>query len=270
MALPILNWINRQYPGSYKYWHLARKCAQAAPLFLNHPLIDKIVITDCDEGFGPKDIELAKSCDLVINTMPPHPFGEFWHNDRSMVEETWVQAGIPLSEFHSLPADEKIPKLYRWFETNLRPKTIAVHCFAGYGRDGQRSPSAAWWIDLLKAVTKDYTVVRLGHPNEPDFSDDFPYNRFVDLRDLSFIDQVKQALDTSLYIGTDSGMSLVVGAYSHPQVSLLTNWNKNHTKNPLCLQPINKNNTSLFNEYSLGGCSGIPKESVINTIKLYV
>jgi hypothetical protein len=60
-----------------------------------------------------------------------------------------------------------------------------------------------------------------------------------------------------------------MGAYSHPQVSLITNWNVNHTENPLCLQPVNKNNISLFNEFKNGGCSGISHESVLEKIKLF-
>lgn len=270
MSLPVLHWLEKKYPNSYKYWHLARKCSQAAPLFFGHKLIDKIQITDCEEGFGPNDFELSKECNIVFNTTPPHPFGEYWHNDRSMVEETWVQSGLPLLEYYNLTEEEKHPKLYKWFNTTKREKTIAIHCFAGYGRDNMRSPSKEWWEKMIRLLwDNDYQIIRLGHSREPLFFENLDFIP-EDVRNLSFIEQIQIALGSSAYIGTDSGFSLAMGAYSHPQVTLLTNWNNGHTKNPLCLQPINKNNISLFNEYKNNGCSGISQEKVLESIKLLI
>jgi len=252
MSLPVLQFVEKRRPNSYKYWHVAKKCSQSAPLFYNHPLIDKIVITDCEEGFGPKDIELAKQCDFVFNTTPQHPFGECWHDHRNMLQETWVMAGIDLKEFEALTEEEKTPSLTKWFNTNRESNTIAVHCFAGYGRDNHRSPNKEWWAELIESLTKQgFKVIRLGHPKEPELT------KCNDLRHLSFLEQIQIALGCDMYIGTDSGFSLVMGAYSHPQITLLTNWNVNHFQNPTCLQPINKNNISLFNEFIKGGCSGI-------------
>jgi ADP-heptose:LPS heptosyltransferase len=262
MSLPVLRFVEKRRPNSYKYWHVAKKCSQSAPLFYNHPLIDKIVITDCEEGFGPKDIELAKQCDFVFNTTPQHPFGEYWHDHRSMLQETWVMAGIDLKEFEALTEEEKTPSLTRWFNTNREASTIAVHCFAGYGRDNRRSPNKEWWTELIESLTKQgFKVIRLGHPKEPELIN------CNDLRHLSFLEQIQIALGCDMCIGTDSGFSLVMGAYTHPQITLLTNWNVNHFQNPTCLQPINKNNISLFNEFIKGGCSGISKDKVLENIK---
>jgi ADP-heptose:LPS heptosyltransferase len=226
-----------------------------------------------DDGFDEIDRDLFYSCSIKTNVRPPHPFGEQWHNERSMVEETWVQAGLKLEEYHSLPENQKYPKLFKWFNTEKREKTIAIHCFAGYGRDNQRSPSKEWNIELIRILIKDgYSVIRLGHPNEPTFyfNDFSECNNLFDLRNKSFIEQIQIALGCSAYIGTDSGFSLAMGAYGHPQVSLITNWNAHHTKNPLCLQPLNKNNISLFNEFKDGGCSGIEQEKVLESLKLLV
>jgi len=265
MSLPVLNFIEKRRPNSYKYWHIAKKCSQAAPLFYNHPLIDKIVITDCEEGFGPKDIALSKECDFVFNTTPQHPFGEYWHDHRNMLEETWIMAGIRLSEFDNLTEEQRIPSLVKWFNTDKINKSIAIHCFAGYGRDNHRSPNQEWWQELINCLLKEgFKIIRLGHPREPNI------DGCEDLRNLSFFEQVQISLGCTLYIGTDSGFSLTIGAYSHPQITLLTNWNINHTENPTCLQPINKNNITLFNEFKQGGCSGIAKEKVLETIKKLV
>jgi ADP-heptose:LPS heptosyltransferase len=182
-------------------------------------------------------------------------------------------AGIPLDELYQMPEEDRIPKLYRWFDTEQREKTIGIHCFAGYGRDNQRSTSKEWSMELIKILIKnDFRVIRLGHSQEPSFYfndySEIGYDHFFDLRKLSFIEQIQIALGCSAYIGTDSGFSLAMGAYSHPQVSLITNWNANHTTNDLCLQPVNKNNISLFNEYKNGGCSGINQEKVLESLKL--
>ena len=55
MGLPILNYYEKKYPGSYKYWVIQKKCAQCAPLYFNHPLIDRIKITDEWDEFGDYD-----------------------------------------------------------------------------------------------------------------------------------------------------------------------------------------------------------------------
>lgn len=272
MALPLLNYFEKIYPNSYKYWHLAKKCSQASSLFLNHPLIDKILISDCEEGFGPKDLEICKTCDIVINTTPLHPYEQDWHNYRNMYEETWVMAGLPLEEYYKLSAEEQKPKLYKWFDTNRRKKTIAIHCFAGYGRDNHRSPSGIYWEHLIsKLIQSGYDIFRLGHPNDRPLSGQINYIShpknyvFKNLCNLSFIEQIQIALECNLYIGTDSGFSLIMGAYNEiPQLTLLTNWNIGHKQNFNCLSPNNEKNITLFAEKN---CDNIPQELILEKIK---
>lgn len=273
VSLNVLNWLELKYPNSFKYWHLAKKCSQAADLFLNHPLINQIVITDCEEGFGPKDIELANQCDIVFNTTPLHPLGEYWHSHRNMYEETWIMADIPLTEFHNLDKELQKPKLYKWFDIEKLPKTAILHCFAGYGHKNNRSCSQNWWeymiVDLIK---NDYDVIRLGHSNEPKFYSDAESEecdpcRFKDLRHLGFMDQVKLALGGSFFISSDTGFSLVMGAYNDiPQITLCTNWNIGHFQNFECLAPNNDKNITLFAE---GSCSNIPREKILDIIQSF-
>lgn len=265
MALPILNWIENRIPHSYKFWSILRKCSQASPLYFNHPLIDKIVISDFNEGFGETDKFYSDQCNLKFNTRPQHLFEQDWHNYRDMYEETWVMAGLPLKEYHELSKEQQKPKLYKWFDVEKKPKTIAIHCFAGYGKDNHRSPSQEWWEKIIRLLWDNgYSVVRLGHPNEPHFFIDLDF-RPKDIRNLSLIDQVKIALGCDLYIGTDSGFSLIMGAYNDiPQITLLTNWNAGHKCNFTCLSPNNDKNFSLF---AVGNCGNISQEKVLETIK---
>ena len=55
-SLPTLLYFEKKYPGSYKIWPIEKKVSFIAPLFLNHPLIDKIKISG---GWG----EFNGKCD---------------------------------------------------------------------------------------------------------------------------------------------------------------------------------------------------------------
>lgn len=273
MALPMLHFLEHSFPDSYKYWSILRKCSQAAPLYLNHPLIDKVVVSDFDEGFGENDAAVFESCGIRIPTRPQHKYND-WYNKYSMLKETWLMAGLKEVDFDNMSESERTPKLYPWWQGADKNMAIVVHCFAGYGRDNHRSPSKAWWERMITQLVNDGNkVIRVGHPNEPVFFIDRkncvkygPQDGFDDYRGLSFLEQVQLSVSSRAYIGTDSGFSLVMGAYSHPQVTLLTNWNVGHTHNPLSLQPINRNNISLFNKIDDGGCSGISQEKVLESL----
>lgn len=266
MALPMLYYFEKQYPNSYKYWSILRKCSQAAPLYFNHPLIDKIVISDYNEGFGDNDRLIVEDCDVVVNTRPEHKYID-WYNQYSMLQETWLMAGLSEIEFDQLNDFQKIPKLYKWFDIKKYEKAIAIHCFAGYGRDNHRSPNKEWWDEIVNILMEQgYQVFRFGHPNEPYLQQRWAHG-FFDCRNASFIEQIQMTLGCNCYVGTDSGFSLAIGAYSHPQITLLTNWNIGHISNFYALQPINKNNISIFNPIDQEGCSGIPHEKILETIK---
>ncbi len=228
-ALPILTFLEKKYPDSYKYWQIARKCAQCAPIYFNHPLIDKIVISDCDEGIGPKDKLIMDSCDIKFNLMPQHPLEQDWPNYRNIYEETWLMAGLSMSDYNLLSAEEKKPKLYKWFETTKlsNKKSIALWAGANYGKDNFRCPSLSWYNKLSTLLMKNgYEIFQFGHPK------DIKVDHSNDLRNLSFFDQIKQTLSCDIMIGGDSGSSLIIGAYELiPQVSLLTRHWYNHKIN---------------------------------------
>lgn len=236
MALPILNWVERQWPGSYKHWQIARKCAQAAPIYLNHPLIDRIVISDGEEGMGPADRAIAETCQVQFDLMPRHPTGDDWPNHRNIYEETWVMAGLALADYHTLPADEQRPKLVRWFDVG-HTDAIAIWPFAGYGKEPKRSPSREWYISLIERLrSAGFQVLQYGHPRDPLLVYD-AYDR----RGLSFFDQVKETVGCDLVISTDSGSGLIFAAYEMPQVTILANHWPGHTHNLTAFAPLNPN-----------------------------
>lgn len=259
MALPILNILEDAYPRSYKYWQIARKCAQSAPIYYNHPLIDKIVISDCLEGMGPKDREIAATCNIVLNTTPNHPFEHDWPNYRNIFEETWVMAGLPLDAYHSLPREKQRPKLYQWWEWDRRPKTIAIWPCANYGTEAKRSPNQSWYNSLVTLLRSlGYKTIQCGHPR------DFFINCDNDARDKTFFEQIQISLSCDLTIGTDSGAGLVIGAYEANQISLLTNHFTGHTKNLYAFGTNNPNNYSFLGE---GDPNRIIIDEVANKVK---
>lgn len=263
MAEPLLTLLEKKYPGSFKYWQIARKCQQGEPLFRHHPLIDQIVISDCEEGQGPKDLEIMQTCQLVLNTTPNHR-DDLFPNFRNIYEETAHMAGFSEEDYSLLSEEEKRPKLYRWFDTeNLGPKTIACWPVAGYAKWHSRNPSQQWYEKLFSALYADgFIIYQFGHPNDYTFA---PHPQHIDCRHLSFFDQIKKSLGTSIALATDSGSSLVLGAYSFNQISLLTNhWeNPRHIRNFYAFGTNNINNYSFF---GLGGCDNISQSDVIAKI----
>ena len=61
MSLPQLTYFKKKYPSSYIYFVIHKKIAYCAPLFLNHPLIDNIRISQEWSGFGDEDYKIKWS-----------------------------------------------------------------------------------------------------------------------------------------------------------------------------------------------------------------
>ena len=273
MSLPMLTYFEKKYNGSYKNFLIEKKCSQAAPLFFNHPLIDRIKITDNWDSFGPNDLELADQCDIVISNKPKNT-SELWYNHNSCVIETAAMRGITDIQ-DVLTEDELFPKLYKWFDVGLPDvhstysksgsgdkkydNVISIWPFAG---SPGRSPSKEWWQTCIgELIGNGYDVFHFGMPSDPRLSDSKNYYTFPH---ISYFEQVKAALATRLSIGTDSGAMWVMGAYSHPAINLMTNWLPNHNSNLLALEPKNKNGTTL---YAKDSCDSISIVDVLSRIK---
>jgi len=273
MALPMLTYFEKKYPNSYKYWVIDKKCAQCAPLYFNHPLIDRIKITDEWDSFGPRDRALMQTCDMVLPKGAQHSIPDYY-NYRSKVEETAHMNGI-LDIKDVLTKEEMKPRLYKWFDPGLHEVTstyakyrnqsnqdyynnISIWPFAG---SHGRSPSSKWWNRLIdNLILNGYTVNHYGMPWDPVLSNLDGYKTYPH---LSYFDQVKAALASRLVIGTDSGAQWVMGAYSHPAINLMTNWLPNHNTNLLALEPVNDNGQTF---YAHGGCDNISAKEVLNNI----
>lgn len=272
MSLPILNYLEQQYPNSYKYFVIHKKCSQFASLFINHPLIDCIRITENKESLGAEDIEIMKQCDLAINIAPQHPDGmpatteeSCWWNKWTLTQETFRMAGFDVNEYIKMPIELQYPKLTQWFDIQKLKNVIAIFPFSSYGVESKRSPSYEWWKRMIKLlIDNKYTVFHFGGENEPNFGFDL-YYRFCH---LPIFEQIKMALGCDLIINTDSGSGWIAGSYGARQITLLTNEAPNHKENLLAFAPMNYKNNNI-NVFIPGGFDNLNQEVVLETIKQF-
>lgn len=269
MAAPVLAWLRRRFPDCYTHWQIARRHAIAAvPLWLNNPLIDQLVVSDCEEGMGPRDIAIAETCQIRFNTMPNHPDGDrAWAPRFTIWEETWRMAGLPIEEYRALPAYDQRCHLTQWFKAPRRPRTVAIWPASNYGTRQDwhsRYPSRAWMVKLVARLEEEgYSIVQCGHLN--DYRDEggaiCPQS---DMRHLSFIEQIQISLGCDLVIGTDSGSTLILAAYENiPTVQLLTD----HMPGGQLDMAFASNSPTNIPLFARGSADNILLDDVIETIK---
>ncbi len=248
MAAVIPPYLKRRFGNDLDmHWVVSAKCSQAAPLFLNHPALDRVWVSTASEGYGPRELEIAKSCSIVFDPLPQHPDGDSWPNQvgRTIYSETWLMAGLPLREYEALPKDEQVPRLYPWFKIERRPKTIAIWPGARQGeKEDRRNAPFPWWNTLtLRLIAEGYTVVQCGHPN------DMGGQRLpeaLDARERSFMDLVALSAGCDLTIGTDSGSMVALAALgAGVTLSLINPHWRGHTSNPLCFAPLGPRHVNL-------------------------
>lgn len=275
MALPLIKVLQRLYDKPDITWPIAKKCRQAAPLYIDQLGINSIYITQEDEFLNNQEQKWIKeNFDLFINPTPGHPKGEEWYNERSCVSETMLMAGEQYYEkWLELDEEDKKPRLNPWWNNGEKfEKTIAIFPFCGYGKGFERSPSKNWWQNLIKILIEDldYQILHFGYYNEPDLW----YGKSWELEDepkyiynchFPLFEQIQKAYKCSKSITLDSGTGWIMGALGVNQISLICNWLPNHNKNFFALNPINYNNTikTLFGEKS---CDNINKEDIIKLL----
>ncbi len=269
MFLPALTILEKYFPDSYKIFPISQKTSYSSVFFLNHPLIDKIHIVEQHEGLGHQDVEIIKKCDYFIHPFPQHPpcpgltvgIDNFWYNHYTCVEETMRMASISMDAFKSLEEQEKKPKLYQWFNSERKNKSIAIHARAGYNDAPIRNPSTTYWKELTKKIQdKGYKIYHCGVEKEEDIGENI-----TRITHLSLFDQIKVCLGCDLVIGTDSGFNWLIGAYGHPMISLLCCSAPNHNQNLFAFAPDNYKNNNI-NLLAHGSCDNIKQEEILDAI----
>ena len=304
MSLPQLNYFKKKYKDVYINFVIHKKIAYSAPLFFNHPLIDRIHISGEWSSFNEYDYNIASKCEIITTkldhknkkVLDRRHEDKYWYNHRSCIDETALMSGINNLEEYLSP-DEKIPFLKKWFDIGFEDtqkkgaytydkiqskkniilsKSVSIWPFAGYGRSKNRNPSADWWKKLISIFTrKSINVYHFGYIDEPVLSDD--KNFYHNLTNHNFFDQIKISLGTKVSLGTDSGSMWVLSAYSHPTLILGTNWYEGHTKNLQATIPPNINGDCVFVENGFKNLSvdevydrilskGVSKTSILDKV----
>lgn len=266
-ALPVYRWLRKREPSIFTYWQVSRKCAQAAPLFYNNPLVNELVVSDCNEGMGPRDQSLARQCQWAFNVMPQHPDGDDWPNRRGVYHETFRMAGLSDLDYATLTEEERWPYLTQWFETTRFDKGIAIWPGSRQGeKENRRNPPWEWWKALcIRFGAEGYKVYQCGHVND---LKDYPPLGY-DMRTLSLVEAIKLSLGCDLAIGTDSGSMIALAAYhSTPTLSILSPHWTQHTVgvNPLAFGPLGKRHTNLWAPSNLDH----DIEKVVDTVRQLV
>lgn len=273
-SLPFLTYLEKIYPNSYKMVYIDKKCAHITPFLLNHPLIDKIYISDEIDKVSEKDEAYFRQFHMVFEPFAP-VYLQDWFNTIHITEMTFRmnllrgQGFIYPKEYDLLTEEEKCPRLEQWFDAPKFPaKTVAIWPFAGYGNNDPtielRSPNEHWWKHMVEElVDAGYFVSQYGHPLSPVIGDG---HYLTDRRELSLFDAIKETLRCDLSITTDSGSSWLLNAYGAKNITLYTNYKENHTTNVDAYVPKNfKNN--LISIWGNGNINNISHEEVINNVK---
>ena len=268
-ALPIARYFKKLYPDSYLIWPIAKKISQIAPIYINCKWINEIYVTDGQEGWeSERDYNKLKSVNYSMEINPQHPDSQY-PQKFNIYSETWRMGGLNYEVWESLPEEEKRPKLEKWWnpvKIETDKKIIGIWAQAGYSIENKRNPSKQYWEKLIKnLIVEGYEIYQFGSQKDwVFFEDNKEIKRLIKrCNDLSLFDQIKIALECSICLGTDSGSSLVLGAYSMNFISLIpVHWGNEN--NPSALSTNNPNNYSF---YSIGGTDNIDMELVIAKIQ---
>ena len=276
-TLPTARLVKKHDPNSHITWAIGKKSSSFAPLLLNHPDLDSIFITDGLEGLeSENDFNKFNSCNYKLTLSPQHP-DFIYPSQRNIYLESFLMAGFSEEQWALLTEEEKIPKLVKWWIPVKRlfsdRKTIFFTGMPNFGNESKRWVTKKYLENLIEIlINLEYCVIQSGGEQDEcwfsncNLSDSFKnklQTNYIRVNEKSFFEQIQIANECDLIIGSDSGMSLVCGAYRLNQISLIPiHWGNDN--NPTALSTNNPNN---FSFYSHGGNDNIDMNLVVDKIK---
>ena len=272
-SLTAARYIKKVFPNSYSVATLDPRTRELAPLLLNHSDIDRIYITQKEDGYTESEKQWVSTFDLNL-PLVGHYVPEDWvktispreTNFRIRFQFQHIGSLLSPEGWNKLTEDEKKPKLEQWFKLERFDKLIVLAPFVGYNLDAEttkiRSPSLDWWKVVVEMLFQmGFTVAQIGTLNFP-----LVYNHpnFYDKRDLSLLESVRLALGADLFIGACGGMSFVINAYGQKSICPYTDWIKNAT--PEALLPINYKDR-MIPIFGSDGINSISLEAMCQAVK---
>lgn len=229
--------LKQKYPNSEYTILIANDYKDCAPLFLNHPHIDKIHILDKKrDGLNEIDQNWVKnqSFDMFFPPMKDHNHSDPWFLKRHQVSEVCYMHGI-VSDKECNKLDNKL-FLNKWFDLNTSfSDYIAFSPFSGFYNPNNDKIStiekAQKIVDNL--IDKGLKVLQIGAFNEPKLFGSIQL-------ECDYFTSIKNMLSCKFLICGDSGCCWYSSAYDFPTLGLYSNkyYTKDYLKN---IQPINKN-----------------------------
>lgn len=205
---------------------------EAAPLFIAHPYIDKIYVTDSPVGaFNATDIVWINQQNFshIFDPMVDHNHSDPWFLHRNQPQELAYINGIPTLA-------EETGKLYlnKWFkETEGLKDYVAFQAFAGsYDAANKKALSPARAQEIVNIILSNgYKVLQLGLPHEPKLEGT---TRLI----TDYFTMARNMLGCKALVTTDSGVSWLASCYDFPTLGLYSHdyYTKEFVKN---IQPLN-------------------------------
>jgi len=233
---------------------IAKKYADTAPLFFNHPLIDSIHIYEGYDDWPTqtdKKFLINQKFNFIFNGLPKHTSDDWWKYFHQ-AEEVCLMNGL------NRPTSTKC-SLIKWFDENKKLKNcIAFAPFAGFYNKNNNKKTLSFnkaqsIIDQITAL--GYKVLQLGGDDEPKLENSIKI-------ETDYFSSIKNMLSCKCLIHTDTGCGWFASAYEFPSIGLYSNeyYSKEFVKN---IQPTNKNAVYLDDIY----CNNIDNEKIIQILK---
>lgn len=234
--------LKRAVPDSHLTYVINGDYREAAPLFIDHPHIDRVHVLHSPRG-GFDEVDQSwvaeRGFHHVFNPMQDHDHSRPWWRERSQPHEVVHMHGLPMPI-----GDTGQIKLVKWFTPSTGTKgAVALAPFpafyAGLTND------KAFPIELAQSIVwylrgKGVEVLQVGGPNEPALKDAAQIH-------TGYFDSVRNVLGCRAFIGGDSGMMWLMSGYSFPCLGLYASryYGREHVKH---IQPVNPNAIYLHEE----------------------
>lgn len=241
MATVTARALKRLEPDCHLTFTIGRDYREAAPLFLNHPHIDRIHILN-STGAGGFDVVdqhwiAGQRFDWVANPLADHIHSDPWWTHRIQPLEICHMHGIPVD-----PSERGRIEMAQWFDKLPGYKDyVAFAPFPGFyaGLDPAKNDKtlsidqAQRVVDHL--VARKIGVIQIGGPTEPALK-----GVVSSPRAWSYFDSVQAILSCRLFIGGDTGMTWLMSGYDFNTVAFYGSryYGRQWVHN---IQPINPN-----------------------------
>lgn len=208
--IPACRSIKNQYPDCELIFSINQRYKNAAPLFLNNPLIDEFVFW---EGYDNWPTEQDK---LILDKISPDII---FHPTPPLIDNNWASkmhyTEIVCRNYGIDPPEDLHTTLVRYFD--LLPEysdCIAINPFCA-GLVCDRNIPIDLGLRIIEYVhSLGYKTIQLG------FSDRYQFPTTYKTPNLSILDDTKIALSCKLFITIDSGLNYVISGYNHKVLGL--------------------------------------------------